>query len=209
LDFKRIKEPIQLFYLCAIVLGVRIMNKLLVSLLMLFAIGGCTTDTSRLKEDNTIKTLTVKWQRLVDEKGQTCDRCGSTEREIEKAMSSLKQSLAPLGIKVALKKKALDPATFAKDVYQSNRIWVGGRTLEEWLGARVGKSPCGFCCAELGVDVECRTIEIEGQVYETIPADLITKAGLLAASQLLTGEPDEPCCATTTSIGISSSGCCP
>jgi hypothetical protein len=185
------------------------MNKLLISSLMLFAIGSCTTDTSRVKEDNTMKILTVKWQRLVDEKAQTCDRCGSTGKEIEKAMSSLKQSLTPLGIKVVLQKKALDPATCAKDVSQSNRIWLGGRTLEEWLGARVGKSPCGFCCAELGVDVECRTVEIEGQVYETIPADLIIKAGLLAASQLLTGEPSKPCCATTTSIGISSSSCCP
>ncbi len=26
-----------------------------------------------------MKTLTIRWQRLVDEHGQTCDRCRSTE----------------------------------------------------------------------------------------------------------------------------------
>ena len=35
-------------------------------------------------------------------KGETCPRCGSTEQEIEKAVLTLKQSFAPLGIKVIL-----------------------------------------------------------------------------------------------------------
>ncbi len=152
-----------------------------------------------------MKVLKIEWQRLVDEKGQTCQRCGSTEKEVRKAFQGLKQSLAPLGIKVTLEKKALDPSTCAKDVLQSNRIWIGGRTLEEWLDAQVGKSPCGFCCAELGDKVECRTVEIGEQVYETIPADLIIQAGLLAAAELTKTETsgkskaeksskEKPCC---------------
>ena len=132
-----------------------------------------------------VKVLKIEWQRLVDKKGHTCQRCGSTEKEVQKAFQSLKQSLASLGIKATLEKKALTPSACAKDVIQSNRILISGRTLEEWLGAQVGKSPCEFCCAELGDKAECRTVEVGGQVYETIPANLIIKAGLLAASELM------------------------
>ncbi len=157
------------------------------------------------QEETEMKLLKIEWQRLVDEKGQTCQRCGSTEKEVQKAFQSLKQSLVPLGIEVTLEKKAIDPSTCAKDVLQSNRIWIGGRTLEEWLDAQVGKSVCGFCCAELGDEVRCRTVEIGEQVYETIPANLIIQAGLLAAAELRKTETsgkskaeksskEKPCC---------------
>jgi hypothetical protein len=141
-----------------------------------------------------MKVLQIRWQRLLDEKNQTCERCGSTEQELQKAFQSLKKSLAPLGIDVVLEKKALDPATCAKDVTQSNRIWIGERALEEWLGGKVGKSPCGFCCVELGGSVECRTVTIGDQTFEAIPAKLIIKAGLLAASQSINVNTSEPCC---------------
>ncbi len=147
------------------------------------------------QEETKMKVLKIEWQRLVDEKGQTCQRCGSTEKEVQKAFQSLKQSLSPLGIKVVLEEKALDAATCAKDISQSNRIWVGGRPLEEWLNAQVGQSSCETCCGELGSDVECRTVEVGGEVYETIPADLIVRAGLLAAAELKkTGASGSSCC---------------
>lgn len=157
-----------------------------------------------------MKVLKIEWQRLVDEKGQTCQRCGSTEKEVQKAFQSLKQSLASLGIKVILEKKALDPLTCAKDVIQSNRILIGGRTLEERLGAQVGKSPCEFCCAELGDKAECRTVKIGERVYETIPASLIVQAGLLAASELM--EKDvftTSCCESKEKKSSKKKSCCP
>ena len=131
-----------------------------------------------------MKVLKIEWQRLVDEKGQTCQRCGSTEKEVQKAFQNLKQSFIPLGMEVVLEEKALDAATCAKNISQSNRIWIGGRPLEEWLNAQVGQSPCETCCAELGSDVECRTLKVEGEVYEVIPADLIVRASLLAVADL-------------------------
>ena len=154
------------------------------------------------------KVLKITWQRLVDEKGQTCQRCGSTEKELQKASKSLKKSLSPLGIKVALEKKALDLAECAEDISQSNRIRVGERTLEEWLGAQVGKSLCGFCCAELGERVECRTVKVQGQVYETIPAKLIVRAGLLAAARLYGESSTKPCCPGGSSVKIDIPPCC-
>lgn len=162
------------------------MDKLLAIVFALIFVGYCTPANSRAEENNNVKTLAIKWQRLLDEKSQTCQRCGATQDELQKAFQGLRKSLAPLGIKVILEEKVLDSATCAKDASQSNRIWVGNRPLEEWLDAKVGRSPCGFCCAELGDQVECRTIEVGGQVYEIIPEELIIKAGLLAASQLFT-----------------------
>ena len=176
------------------------MNKVVAIIFTLIFIGCCITANSEIEKDGNMKVLTIRWQRLVYKNGQTCQRCGSTEKELQKAFQSLKQSLAPLRIRVILEKESLDPATCAKDVSQSNRIWIGGRPLEEWLKAEVGQSPCETCCAELGSNVECRTVEVEGQAYEEIPADLIIKAGLLAASQLFTPKiPSSSCCPQSNS----------
>jgi DNA repair exonuclease SbcCD ATPase subunit len=127
-----------------------------------------------------MKTLIIEWQRLVDELNKTCPRCDSTEQEVEKAVQSLNNVLNSAGIDVSLVKKAIDPESFKKDVLQSNKILIAGKTLEEWLGAGTGQSPCCKVCG----DEECRTVEYAGQTHETIPADLILKAGLLAASQV-------------------------
>jgi hypothetical protein len=168
------------------------MNEFGIGILALLIAGSHAFSES--KEEKDLNILTIRWQRLIDEKGQTCERCGLSEMELQKAFQGLEKSLAPLGIKVTLEKKALDPKTCAEDISQSNRIWIGERALEEWLGAKVGKSLCGFCCEELSDSVECRTIIFEKEVYETIPAILIIKAGLQAASQMLIVAKDQPCC---------------
>ena len=114
-----------------------------------------------------MRALKIKWQRLlIDEIGQTCPRCGSTENELEKAVNTLKQSLAPLEIEVIIEKQVIDSVTFANNVSESNRIWVDDKPIEEWLGAKVGRS---LCCEVCG-DAECRTVELEENIYETIPA---------------------------------------
>ena len=151
-----------------------------------------------------MKILKIEWHRLVAD-GQTCPRCGATGKEVEKASRSLKRSLAPLGIKVVLEKHELTPGAFQRDPSRSNRLLINGRPLEELLGLKVGQSPC---CAPCG-DAECRTFEIAGQVYETIPADLIIKAGLLAASQLLNPQTVAPCCQKDAAIKNPTPACCP
>jgi hypothetical protein len=141
------------------------------------------------KDDCNMKTLKIQWQRLLVDDA-TCKRCGTTEQEVDKAYVSLKQSLNPLGINVALEKKALDLAVFKKNPSQSNIIIIGNKTLEEWLKAHTGKSSC---CGPCG-DTECRTIETQGKIYETIPAELIIKAGLMAAGELLNTKGSPSCC---------------
>jgi hypothetical protein len=147
------------------------------------------TPPGEQKPNSNMKTLTIQWQRLkIDD--ATCPRCGTTEQEVDKAYMSLKQSLNPLGINVALEKKALDLAAFKKNPSQSNLIMIGKKPLEEWLKAHTGESSC---CGPCG-DTECRTIETQGKIYETIPAELIIKAGLMAAGELLNTKASQSCC---------------
>ncbi len=125
-----------------------------------------------------MKTLVIEWQRLLDEQKETCPRCGSTEQEVDKAVLELNQLLAPSDIVVILTKKSIDPETFKKDALQSNKIVIAGKTLEDWLGATTGQSKCCETCG----DAECRTVEYAGDTHEAIPAELIVRAGLTAAS---------------------------
>jgi hypothetical protein len=141
------------------------------------------------KAGDKIRTLKIQWQRLIID-DQTCQRCGTTEAEVEKAFKSLKQSLNPLGIAVVLEKRSITQAEFEKNPSKSNLIVIGDRSLEAWLQARTGQTSC---CGPCG-DAECRTIETQGKIYETIPAELIIKAGLIAAGQLFNAKSGYSCC---------------
>lgn len=164
-----------------------------------------------------MKTLTIKWQRLVGDTGQTCDRCGSTQDEVHKAHALLRKSLASLGIDVVLEEKALDKVAAAKNISESNRIWVAGKSLETWLGAKTGASDCTSCGSLCGSNVECRTVVVGGSTYESIPSKLIIKAGLLAAAEIIGAEAAQPRTKNVPLSGVQtitdgtsgSGGCCP
>lgn len=128
-----------------------------------------------------MKPLPILWQRLVSSDGKTCDRCSATYQEMQRAVEKLKQSLRPLGIEPTLEIREIDERSFKANPSESNRIWIAGRPMEEWLGAGVGSSPC---CSVCGTS-ECRTVEVEGTIFETIPEKLFLKAALIASSQLL------------------------
>lgn len=141
-----------------------------------------------------MKPLPIVWKRLVNE-GETCARCGSTQRNVTAAVATLEAALRPLGIRPVLETQAIDNTTFRAAPAESNRIWIGGRPLEEWLGARAGNSPCCEVCG----DRPCRTVEIDGRTYEAIPEDLIVKAAVIAASRMLgpdTAADSSSCCST-------------
>lgn len=131
-----------------------------------------------------MKPLPIHWQRLVNREGQTCDRCSATHREMACAIDKLRQALAPLGIEPQLEIREIDEPAFKARPAESNRIWIAGRPLEDWLDARVGSSPC---CAACGTS-SCRTVEVAGATYETIPEQLVVQAGLLAAAQMLSAD---------------------
>lgn len=130
-----------------------------------------------------MKTLSLKWQRLVDARGGTCPRCRTTGDEVAAAAKTLAKALKPLGIALRAERKPLSPAAFRRRPSSSNRIWLGGRPLEDWLGAATGESEC---CGPCG-DARCRTVELGGKTHAAVPARLVVAAGLLAAGNLLAG----------------------
>ena len=142
-------------------------------------------------------TLSIKWQRLVED-SETCERCSSTEDEIEKAVQKLKGSLSALDLDVELEKEKLTKEEFKENPRESNKIFINDRPLEDWLDGEVGESECCDVCG----DKDCRTITINGKEYEVVPSDLIVKAGLAAASQTVQSSP----CCSDSSAG--SENCC-
>jgi hypothetical protein len=100
---------------------------------------------------------------------------------MRRALEKLTEALRPLDIEPLLDVKQIDEKTFKANPSESNRIWIGGKPMEEWLGAKVGSS---WCCSVCG-DAECRTVEVGSAKFETIPERLVIKASLAAAAQLL------------------------
>jgi len=124
--------------------------------------------------------LLIRWVHLsVD--GETCPRCSETGKEVARAVETLTKILAPIGIKVAFEEVEISLDEFARNPLRSNEVWVNGKLLEDWLGAETTQTPCCSVCG----DEECRALEIEGQLHEVVTADLVIKAGLVAASELL------------------------
>jgi hypothetical protein len=107
---------------------------------------------------------------------------------MQRAVEKLKQSLRPLGIEPRLEIRDIDEKSFKAAPSESNRVWIAGRPMEEWLGASVGSSPC---CSVCGTS-ECRTVEVEGTTFEAIPEKLFLKAALLASSRLLDSGSEAP-----------------
>ncbi len=134
-----------------------------------------------------MKPLRIAWQRLVNSKGETCTRCAATLEALQHAVAKLEDALGPLGLEPILETKELNEDFFRCHPSESNRIWIAGRTLEEWLSATVGSSRCCSVCGPS----ECRTVEVEGTTFEAIPEELIVKAVLVAAAQSL-GRAPEP-----------------
>jgi uncharacterized protein DUF2703 len=106
-----------------------------------------------------MRPLTIVWQRLVTSRGETCDRCGRTFVALQRAVAKLKDVLRPLDLEPTLETIEIQEESFKADPSASNRIWIAGKSLEEWLGARAGSSHCCSACGES----ECRTVEGRGR----------------------------------------------
>ena len=128
-----------------------------------------------------MKTLPIVLQRLVSAAGTTCPRCQGTHDEVQRTVERLKRAVEPLGITPVLQIRELDQAAFLSQPLDSNRIWIAGQPMEDWVEGRVGSSRC---CEECG-DQDCRTVEVGGTTYDVIPEELLVRAGLTAANRLL------------------------
>ncbi len=149
------------------------MKKALIFCTALLFMASVAFAATAAKSDDA-KTLTIKWQRVVDKDGKTCDRCGATEQELKKAVDYLSEQ----GVIVTVEEVKMDVKEFAKSCIESNRIWVNDKPLEEVLEAKVGKSTCSGMCEKHAKDAECRTLIYGGKTFESVPAELIAMAGL-------------------------------
>lgn len=128
-----------------------------------------------------MKQMSIVWKRLI-KGGETCTRCGNTGRELEAAVAKLAASLRPLGIEPVLETQEIDEEAFEANPSESNRVWIAGKPIEEWLDANVGMSRCCSVCG----DSHCRTLEVGDRTYEAIPEEEFIRAGLMAGSQMMT-----------------------
>ncbi len=145
-----------------------------------------------------MRQMPIVWKRLI-KGGETCTRCGSTGRELEAAVAKLATSLRPLGIEPVLETQEIDEEAFKANPSESNRVWIAGKPIEEWLDADVGMSRCCSVCG----DSDCRTLEVGGHTYETIPEEQLIRAGLMAGSQMMAPGPSRDrgatsCCSSAS-----------
>ena len=113
--------------------------------------------------DRPTRTLALRWQRPAIEQKNPC---GVTESELQEAMRTLTHSLKKSGMDVQL---GYLKAGAASETAVTG-LWINGKPLETWLNAQV-----------VAEDGGCMTLKLSDQSYEKIPADVIVKAGMMAA----------------------------
>lgn len=134
-------------------------------------------------------TLVVEWRHL-EVHGQTCERCRSTGGELRKAIRELSTEFARSGVHIEFREIRQGPF----DIDTSNGIFMDGEPIERLLqGARVTRSCCDSCGELLATPTACRALEVDGTLYEAIPAELIGAALRAAVSRrrLEARRPDE------------------
>jgi hypothetical protein len=106
----------------------------------------CSCEAS--PEGGTMTQLPTVWQRLVSADGKTCPRCDATSQHLQSAAAKLKEVLKPLNVEPILELREIGESSFRSNPTESNRIWIAGKPLEEWLGASIGSSSCCSVCGD-------------------------------------------------------------
>ena len=128
-----------------------------------------------------MKDLLIEWRRLV-EGGDTCERCATTGKTLEKLILEFTPLLNVNGVKPIFKEVALSGA----EIEQSNAVFLNGVPMEELVaGVKVSENSCSSCSDLLGEQTCCRAIEYEEQTFDEIPEFLLRAAILKAAERLI------------------------
>jgi hypothetical protein len=106
-------------------------------------------------------------------------------QEVHTAYEKLHSALAQLDIMVTFDEQT--------EAHAGDHIVINGTRLENLLDGRSIKRQCSSCPSFDGKTKEYNALEIDGTIYEVVPADLIIRAGLIAASDLFATEPLTPC----------------
>ncbi len=123
------------------------------------------------------RTITVEWRHL-DVQGQTCDRCCRTGIELAGAVEELSRELSRHDIHIDYQETRLGPF----EITASNAILINGVPIENLLpDARVVRTCCASCGELLGTLTDCRALELDGTLYETLPVEIIRRALWIAS----------------------------
>lgn len=116
--------------------------------------------------------LEIEWRHL-DKDGKTCDRCSATGEAVRAAYADLAKELELNGWEVSLKETLLTN----QEIPESNSIYLNGIAIEKLLPeTRRSENCCASCGEILGAPTVCRTLERNGQTFESIPAAMILEA---------------------------------
>jgi len=116
--------------------------------------------------------LEIEWRRM-DKDGKTCDRCSDTGEMMRAAYADLVEELKPKGWEVTLKETLMTD----QEIPESNSIYFNGIAIEKLLpDTRKSENCCVSCGEILGSPTMCRTLERNGQTFETIPTAMILEA---------------------------------
>jgi len=120
-----------------------------------------------------MKTLDIEWRHF-DKEGNTCIRCSDTGEVLHSVVEELSEECRPCGWDIKFRETKLTE----REISESNIILLNGKPIEKILqNALAGESHCQSCCELTGsTSTSCRTIEIEGRSYESIPSHLIRQA---------------------------------
>jgi hypothetical protein len=118
-------------------------------------------------------SLSIVWQRYAGADG-ICQSCGAAQHELDEAICTIRHALGPFGIEPRLETRSMTEAQYRAAPEQSNRIWIAGKPIEQWLNGSVWYRPWLS---------PCRIVEIDGTTHVAIPHRLILEAAILAASE--------------------------
>ena len=110
--------------------------------------------------------------RYVDR--NTCSRCRTTDKNVEKTVQGLRKALREEGIAVDFKTKKLPLSKLA----QSNSITINGKDVEELVNGKkkARLSACRGCSEIMESPCECRTYVYRGKRHSYIPQAMIREA---------------------------------
>ena len=103
----------------------------------------------------------------------TCSRCKTTDENVAKTITSLRQALMESGVEVDFKTTKLPASRLA----ESNSILINGRDIEELVGGSTKRSTsCHGCGTLLDGPCDCRAYSYRGKKYRHIPKATIREA---------------------------------
>jgi len=118
-----------------------------------------------------MKKLRIEF-RYVDR--DTCNRCRTTDKNVEKTVRGLRKALRESGFSVDFTTKKLPISKLA----ESNSILINGKDVEELVNGKRGtlSSACRGCSEIMESPCECRTYVYRGKKHSYIPQAMIREA---------------------------------